>query len=162
MKYCVFPGSFDPPTKGHLDLIRRAAGMFDRVTVAVMVNVAKEGLIPWEERVRMLEKACRDIPNVRVVLWKGLLADFVKQQKKPAVVVRGVRNAAEYEHEAEAAAVNRMLCPGMETVLIPASDGMGMVSSSTVREIAAFGGDYDFLIPEEIQQDIGRYLKNKK
>ena len=160
MKYCVFPGSFDPPTRGHLDLIRRAAGMFDRVTVTVMVNVAKTGVIPWEERVRILKKACADIPNVKVELWKGLLADYMRQQKKPAVVVRGVRNAAEYEHEAEAAAVNRMLCPGLETVLIPASEGMNMVSSSTVREIAAFGGSYDFFIPEEIREDIDRYLKN--
>ena len=159
MRCCVFPGSFDPPTRGHLDLIRRASGMFDRVTVAVMVNISKAGMIPWEERVRMLEKACGDIPNVRVVLWKGLLADFVRSRKKPTVVIRGVRNAAEYEREAEAAAVNRMLCPGMETILIPSSEGMGMVSSSTVREIAAFGGTYDFLIPPEIQQDIDRFLK---
>ena len=160
MKYCVFPGSFDPPTRGHLDLIRRAAGMFDRVTVTVMVNVSKNGLIPWEERVRMLKKACADIPNVRVELWKGLLADYMRQQKKPAVVIRGVRNTAEYEHEAETAAVNRMLCPGLETVLIPASEGMDMVSSSTVREIATFGGSYDIFIPEEIREDIARYLKN--
>lgn len=156
---CVFPGSFDPPTKGHLDLIRRAAGMFDRVTVTVMVNVAKTGVIPWEERVRMLEKACRDIPNVRVDLWKGLLADYIRQQEEPAVVIRGVRNASEFEHEAEAAAINRTLCPGMETLLIPASEGMNMVSSSTVREIAAFGGNYDFLIPAKIRKDIDRYLK---
>ncbi len=159
MRYCVFPGSFDPPTRGHLDLIRRAAAMYDRVTVAVMVNVAKQGTIPWEERVRMLEKACGGIPNVRVELWKGLLADYIRKQKKPTVVIRGVRNASEFEHEAEAAAVNRMLCPGMETVLLPASGGMEMVSSSTVREIAAFGGTYDFLIPPEIQQDIARFLK---
>ena len=156
---CVFPGSFDPPTKGHLDLIRRAAGMFDQVTVTVMVNVAKTGVIPWEERVRMLEKACRDIPNVRVDLWKGLLADYIRQQEEPAVVIRGVRNASEFEHEAEAAAINRTLCPGMETLLIPASEGMNMVSSSTVREIAAFGGNYDFLIPAKIRKDIDRYLK---
>lgn len=159
MRYCVFPGSFDPPTRGHMVLIRRAAAMYDRVTVTVMVNVAKQGIIPWEERVRMLEKACADIPNVRVELWKGLLADYVRKQKKPTVVIRGVRNAAEFEHEAEAAAINRTLCPGLETVLIPASEGMGMVSSSAVREIAAFGGTYDFFIPPEIQQDIDRFLK---
>ncbi len=159
MRCCVFPGSFDPPTRGHLDLIRRAAGMFDRVTVTVMVNVAKQGVIPWEERVRMLEKACGDIPNVRVELWKGLLSDYMRKQEEPAIVVRGVRNAAEFEHEAEAAAVNRTLYPGMETILIPASEGMNMVSSSAVREIAAFGGKYDFFVPKKIQKDIDRYLK---
>ena len=159
MTNCIFPGSFDPPTRGHMDLIRRAAGMFDRVTAAVMVNLSKSGTIPWEERVRMLQKACRDIPNVRVELWKGLLADYVRRQQEPSVIIRGVRSAAEYEREAEAAAVNRILCPGTETILIPASDGMNMISSSTVREIAAFGGEYGFLVPEEIRQDIDRYMK---
>ena len=157
--YCVFPGSFDPPTVGHLDLIRRAAGMFDRVTVAVMVNVAKAGTIPWDERIRILEKMCREIPNVRVELWKGLLADYIQIQEGPTVVIRGDRNAAEFEHEAEAAAVNRTRSPGMETILLPASEGMNMFSSSTVREIAAFGGKYSFLIPKTIRKDIDRYLK---
>lgn len=159
MTYCVFPGSFDPPTNGHIDLIRRAAGMFDRVTVTVMVNIAKAGAIPCEERVRMLEKACAELPNVKVDLWKGLLADYIRKQKKHTAVIRGVRSAAEYEQEASAAAVNRMLCPGMETILIPASDGMSQVASSAVREIAAFGGDYGFLVPAVIREDIDRYLK---
>lgn len=160
MTNCVFPGSFDPPTKGHLDLIRRAAGMFDRVTVTVMVNISKAGVIPYEARAEMLKKACAGIPNVRIDVWKGLLADYVRKQKKKAIVIRGVRNAAEFEQEAAAAAVNKALCPDMETILIPASDGMNQVTSSTVREIAAFGGDYGFLIPEEIRKDIDRYLKN--
>ena len=160
MTNCVFPGPFDPPTKGHLDLIRRAAGMFDRVTVTVMVNISKAGVIPYEARAEMLKKACAGIPNVRIDVWKGLLADYVRKQKKKTIVIRGVRNAADFEQEAAAAAVNKALYPGMETVLIPASDGMNQVTSSTVREIAAFGGDYGFLIPEEIREDIDRYLKN--
>ena len=159
MVSCVFPGSFDPVTKGHMDLIERAAALFDRVTVTVMNNIRKQGAIPVEKRIELLQKACMPFPNVRVELWKGLLADYVRKQKKPTVVIRGVRNAAEFEHEAEAAAINRTLCPGLETVLIPASEGMGMVSSSAVREIAAFGGTYDFFIPPEIQQDIARFLK---
>ena len=90
MKCCVFPGSFDPPTRGHLDLIRRADAMYDRVTVAVMVNVSKQGMIPWEERVRMLKKTCGDIPNVRVELWKGLLADYIRTglvERFPTLIV---------------------------------------------------------------------------
>ena len=107
MSACVFPGSFDPPTRGHLDLIRRAASIMDHVTVCVMVNISKTGSIPSDERARMLEKACRGIPNVTVDRW----------------------------------------------------DGLDNVSSSTVREIAAFGGDYSFLIPPKISKDIDRYLK---
>ena len=155
---CVFPGSFDPPTAGHMDLIRRAAGMFDRVTVAVMVNIGKAGAIPFEERARMLKKACAGLPNVKIDMWKGLLADYVRKQKGTTVVIRGVRDAAEFEREKEAAAVNRVLCPGMETLLLPASDGMSQVSSSTVREIAVFGGDYSFLVPDEIREDIAQHL----
>ena len=158
MSHCIFPGSFDPPTRGHMDLIRRAARLFDRVTVTVMVNKAKNGVIPWEERVRMLEKACRDIPNVRVELWKGLLADYVRKQESPCAVLRGIRSGAEGEQEITAAGINGLLCPGLETILMPAADGLARVSSSAVREIASFGGNYNFLVPEEILEDIGKYL----
>ena len=159
MVQCVFPGSFDPPTRGHLDLIRRAARLFDRVTVTVMINRAKQGVIPWEERVRMLQKACRDIPNVRVEMWKGLLADYVRQQEGPTAVLRGIRSGAECEQELASAKVNGMLCPGMETILMPAAEGLGLVSSSAVREIASFGGDYRMMVPEEIAADIDVFLR---
>lgn len=162
MSHCIIPGSFDPPTRGHLDLIRRAARLFDRVTVTVMVNIAKQGVIPWEDRVRMLRKACRDIPNVQAELWKGLLADYVRKQESPTVVLRGIRNGMECEQELAAAGVNGMLCPGMETILMPAAEGMGQVSSSAVREIASFGGDYSFLVPEEIAEDIGIFLRKQE
>ena len=155
----VFPGSFDPPTRGHLDLIRRAAALCGELTVTVMVNIAKKGAVPAEERVRMLEKACRDIPNVKAERWDGLLADYLREKGAGFAVIRGVRNAAEFEQETAAAALNRALCPGLETILIPAGDGLNQVSSSAVREIAAFGGDYSFLVPAEIRQDIDRYLK---
>ena len=155
----VFPGSFDPPTRGHLDLIRRAASIMDHVTVCVMVNISKTGSIPSDERARMLEKACRGIPNVTVDRWDGLLADYMRMQEPGTTVIRGVRSAGEFEQERAAAAVNRTMCPGLETVLLFAGDGMDNVSSSTVREIAAFGGDYSFLIPPKIAKDIDRYLK---
>ena len=158
MSHCIFPGSFDPPTRGHMDLICRAARLFDQVTVAVMVNRAKAGSIPLEARVSMLQKACRDLPNVRVELWKGLLADYVRMQGTEAVVLRGIRNGMECEQELVSAGVNRLLCPGMETILMPAADGLAQVSSSAVREIASFGGDYGFLVPEEIKEDIDMFL----
>ena len=154
----IFPGSFDPPTVGHMDLIRRASAIFDRLTVAVMVNRAKDGAIPREERVRILRKACAGMDNVDVEMWEGLLADYVRQHPG-SVVVRGVRDASEYDREACAAAVNRKLNPDMETLLLPASDGTACVSSSAVREIASFGGDYSALIPRAVRKDIDRYLK---
>ena len=107
----------------------------------------------------MLEKACRDIPNVSVDRWDGLLVDYMRRQEPGTAVIRGVRSSAEFEQERTAAAVNHALYPGLETILLFAGDGMESVSSSTVREIAAFGGDYRFLIPDQIAKDIDRYLK---
>ena len=109
----------------------------------------------------MLEKACRDIPNVSVDRWDGLLADYMRGQDPGTVVIRGVRSTAEFEQERTAASVNRALYPGLETILLFAGDGMDSVSSSAVREIAAFGGDYRFLIPEQIAKDIDRQLKKE-
>ena len=158
MSACVFPGSFDPVTRGHVNLIERAAGMFDSVTVTVMVNIAKSGVIPYEERVKLLRKACSHLPNVQVELWQGLLADYMRGHPG-SVVVRSVRNTAEFEQEMTAASVNGRLCPGLETVLIPAAAQWADVSSSAVREIAAFGGDISGLVPENICRDILERLK---
>ena len=158
MSGCIFPGSFDPITCGHLDLIRRAAAMFDTVTVTVMVNRSKAGSIPYEDRVRLIRKACADLPNVKAELWQGLLAEYVR--KHPGyVVIRGVRSAEEFEQEKTAAAVNRRLCPGMETILLPASDGLSDVSSSAVREIASFGGDFRRFVPTGIYRELKKWLK---
>ena len=161
MSSCVFPGSFDPVTRGHMDLIRRAAVIFDQVTVTVMINIHKRGVIAPEKRVELLKKACAGLKNVRVEIWDGLLADYMRRQEPGTAVIRGVRSSVEFEQERNAAAVNRALYPGLETVLLFAGDGMDSVSSSTVREIAAFGGDYRFLIPDQIAKDIDRYLKKE-
>ena len=159
MSHCIFPGSFDPPTLGHRDLIFRAARMFDQVTVTVMVNRSKKGIIPWEDRVRMLRTICQDLPNVQVDLWKGLLADYVRNQEDHAFVLRGIRGAMECEQEMTSARINGQLNPGMETVLMPAADGLAQVSSSAVREIASFGGNYSFLVPEEIREEVAVFLR---
>ena len=159
MSSCVIPGSFDPVTRGHTDLIRRAARLFDRVTVVVMVNIRKQGCFSPEERVRLLEKACGEIPNVRVERWEGLLNEYIRQ-KGERTVLRGVRSGTEYDAETIAAQANRMLNPDMETLLMPASDGYQCISSSTVREIAAFGGDIRELIPPECMKEIVRKLSN--
>ena len=159
MSDCVIPGSFDPITLGHLDLIRRTAALFGNVTVTVMVNKEKNGCIPYEDRVRLIRKACGDIPNVKADLWTGLLADYMRQ-RPDTVVIRGVRNAGEFEKEQTAAAVNRRLYPGMETLMMPASEGWNEVSSSAVREIASFGGNFRPFVPECIYPELEKWLKS--
>lgn len=152
-RIAVFPGSFDPITVGHEDLIRRAAACFDRLHVAVLINPAKPGWISREQRVALIRKVCADLPNVQVDLWTGLLADYV-QALGGAVVVRGLRDAADYLSEARMAELNRRLNPKLETVFLLTRPEVAFVSSSAVREIAVFGGDVDPLIPPAIRSDI--------
>jgi len=161
MSGCVIPGSFDPVTKGHTDLIRRAAEMFDRVTVVVMVNVHKQGMLPPEARVRMLKAACREMGNVRVEQWEGLLSGYMRE-KGERTVLRGVRNGTEYDAESAAAQANRTLNPEMETLLLPAGEGTQWISSSAVKEIAAFGGDVREFLPPECAEEILRALSERR
>ncbi len=161
MKSCVIPGSFDPVTRGHTDLFRRAAERFDRVTVVVMVNVRKQGVFPPEERVRLLEKACAGMENVRVERWEGLLSAYMRE-KGEKTVIRGVRGAAEFDAEYAAAQANRLLNPEMETLMMPSGEGLQCVSSSAVREIAAFGGDPRAFLPAECAEEIMETLEKRR
>ena len=158
MKECVIPGSFDPITCGHMNLIERSAKIFDNVTVAVMVNISKSGVIPYQERVEIIRKACQKVPNVKVILWKGLLAEYIKEHPE-CVVIRSVRNCGEFEHEVMSADINRRLCPEMETLLLPASSELSEISSSAVREIASFGGNISGLVPSGVYKEIQKRLK---
>ena len=158
MGSCVFPGSFDPVTCGHMDLIKRASVLFDSVTVAVMVNISKSGVIPFNDRVGILKKACRKIENVKVELWTGLLVDYMKMHPG-SVILRGVRNAQEFEQEINAADINRRILPGTETFLIPASPEWTGVSSSMIRELASFGGNFKQFVPNSVFKDIQKHLK---
>lgn len=160
MNSCVFPGSFDPVTAGHLDLIRRAANLFDTVRVAVLTNVSKQCAIPLEDRIRLLEKACEPYPHVRIEAWDGLLADYMRERGE-RIVLRGVRSVSEFEHEYASALLNRRLNARAETFLVPADPALSAVSSSAVREIAAFGGDLRGLVPEACLKDIQRLLSKK-
>ena len=162
MVSCVFPGSFDPVTVGHLNLISRAAALFDRVTVTVMHNVHKAGTISPEERTEMLRKITAGFPNVTVEKWDGLLADYM-HMKGERILVRGVRNSAEFEQEALSAAANRMLNPEFETLFLCAEPSLAGVSSSAVREISAFGGDIGSFVPGMLKKEITDLLsKNNK
>ena len=159
MSSCVIPGSFDPVTRGHIDLIGRAAKLFERVTVVVMVNIRKTGAFTPEERVRMLQAACLFLPNVRVDLWNGLLSEYMRTQEE-TTVIRGVRSGTEYDSEMVSARANRMLNPRMETLLMPATEGYAWISSSAVKEIAAFGGDIREYVPGECAEEIQAGLAN--
>lgn len=153
MTICAFPGSFDPVTRGHLDLIRRASALFDRVLVTVMINVNKSGAIDPARREDLLRKACADLPNVTVERWDGLLADYMAA-RGANVLLRGVRSAADFAAEASAAAANRLLNDRFETLMMLTDPALEGVSSSAVREIAAFGGDFSAFVPEEIKEEI--------
>ena len=156
---CLFPGSFDPVTNGHMDVIRRAAKIFDRVIVGVLHNPDKQGLFSVEQRVAMLKKACADIPQAEVIAYGGLLADLTRE-KNIRVVIRGVRGTGDLESETAMARINGQLDPGLETLLLPASPGCGEISASMVRQLAAFGGDIRNFLPPECAEEITGRLSN--
>ena len=136
----VYPGSFDPPTKGHEDLVRRSLTLADRLIVAVAVNVGKQPLFSVEERLEMLQTAVGDEPRVTFMSFDGLLAEFAKKVGA-SIIVRGLRAVSDFEYEFQMALMNRQLHPSLETVfLVPAVD-LTYLSSSLVREVARFGGD---------------------
>lgn len=153
-RIAVYPGSFDPVTRGHEDLIRRSLAFVDRVIVAVAVNVAKQPLFTLEERVALLHETVR-IPEVEVQSFEGLLVDFA-QRVGASVIVRGLRAVSDFEYEFQMALMNRTLAPRLETVfLVPAFD-LTYLSSSLVREVARFGGDVSQLVQPSVQQALRR------
>ena len=154
-RIAIYPGSFDPPTRGHEDLIRRSLALADRVIVAVAVNVAKQPLFSVEERLDMLRKAAGDEPRVSFESFEGLLADFARRVGA-GVVVRGLRAVSDFEYEFQMALMNRQLHPSLETVfLVPALD-LTYLSSSLVREVARFGGDVGPLVHPAVAAALAR------
>lgn len=148
MKSALYPGSFDPMTLGHLDIIKRASQMFDRLTVSVLDNKAKNALFSVEERVSILKEATKDLPNVTVVSFDGLTVDYARQNEIH-VSVRGLRAVTDFEYELQIAQTNRKLSNGaLDTVFLTTSLEYAYLSSSTVKEIAAFHGDISQLVPE--------------
>ena len=148
MRRAVCPGSFDPPTMGHLDIVERAAALFDEVVVAVGVNVSKKRLFTPEERIAMLEEVCGGLGNVRVEGFSGLLTDYCREQAAQAVV-KGLRAGADFDYELQMAQMNFHLT-GVETVFLPTSPQHSFVSSSLVKEVASYGGDVSGLVPDSV------------
>lgn len=143
----IFPGSFDPITLGHLDLIKRAAAICDELTIAILINPDKTGDFPLNQRLDMVKSSCEGLSNIRVVNFSGLLVDLARELGINTII-RGVRSTGDLENEMAMAWANAAMLPGLETMLLPASNGLGGVSSSLVRQIARFGGDISLFVPE--------------
>ena len=147
MKIAVCPGSFDPITFGHLDIVRRASGMFDRVIVAVLKNSAKQCTFSVAERVAMIEDSVRGIPNVTAASFDGLLADYTRIVNA-SVIVKGLRAMSDFEYEFQMALINQKINPDVETVFLSSRSEYMFMSSNIVREIARVGGDISQFVPE--------------
>lgn len=149
----VYPGTFDPVTNGHLDIIARSASLFSRVIVAVLQNTDKEPLFTSQERVEMLTAATASWPNVQVETFGGLLVDFAAKQGAH-VIVRGIRAVSDYEYELQMASMNRRLNPNLETVFMLPSETYSYLSSKLVKEICLLGGSVKGLVPEGVESRI--------
>ena len=156
MTRAIYPGSFDPATYGHLDVIRRASVSFDRVVVGVLHNSAKSPLFSVEERVNILEYITKDIPNVKVQSFDGLSVNFARsceaKENEAQVIVRGLRAVTDFEYELQMAQTNRVLAPDVDTVFLTTSLEYAYVSSTIMKEVARFGGDLAKFAPPEIIQ----------
>lgn len=149
----VYPGSFDPVTNGHLDIIERSARVFDEIIVAVLVNPDKKGLFNIEERVELIERIIKHIPNVKVQCFSGLLINFMKQQNSK-VIIKGLRAVSDFEYEFQMSLMNKKLDPDIETTFMMATSKNSFLSSSSVKQVAMFGGCIKDLVPDEIIPDI--------
>lgn len=153
----VCPGSFDPITVGHLDIIRRAAAMFDKLIVVVMVNPKKEYSFSPTERVNLIRAVVTDLPNVEIDYYDGLLADYAKNAGA-SVIIKGLRAMSDFEYEFQMALANKRLNPEVETVFLTTSAENMYLSSSMVKQIASMGGEIRDFVPEKIRKDITERL----
>jgi pantetheine-phosphate adenylyltransferase len=158
MRRAVCPGSYDPPTNGHLDILERAAGLFDEVVVAVLINKSKQGLFTVDERIELLAESVAHLSNVRIDSWHGLLVDYCRQQDVQAIV-KGLRAVSDFDYELQMAQMNQELS-GIETLFMPTKPLNSFLSSSLVKEVARFGGDVSHLLPETVHRRLLERLKD--
>ncbi len=155
----LYPGTFDPPTNGHVDLIERGSKLFDHLTVAILVNPVKNPLFTVEERVEMLEEVTGPLGNVSVDTFDGLMVAFARKVGASAVL-RGIRAISDYEHEFQMALMNRRLAPDVETVFLQPAGRYSFVSSRMVKEVFSFGGDISGLVPSNVVTKLRARIKN--
>ena len=166
MAIAVYPGSFDPVTMGHIDILERTSRIFDKIVVAVVHNVTKQALFTLDERVDLIKNSVKHLPNVEVECFNGLLADFLKN-KEATVIIRGLRSITDFEYESHMSMMNKSLLPDIDTVFIMSNPCYIFVSSSGVKEAALLGGDVSGMVPVEVkkglQEKLQRYsMKAKK
>jgi len=149
MRHCIYPGTFDPITYGHLDVLARAAKLFDRVTVAVALNAGKSPLFAAEQRQTMVQSAVAKFANVSVTTFGGLLVDFAREQQADAII-RGLRALSDFEFEFNMALMNRHLQPAIETIFVMPNEQFSYTSSSLVKQVAKFGGDVAHFVPPNV------------
>ena len=154
----IYPGSFDPITNGHLDLIRRGARLFDRLIVAVLRNEAKQPLFSAEERMEMLREAVTGLTNVSVDSFDGLLVEYATAQRA-TVLLRGIRAVSDYEYELQMALMNRRLQPEIETVCLMSGDAFSFISSRLVKEVISLGGNISGLVPSAVEERLKQRLR---
>ncbi len=160
MKIAICPGSFDPVTHGHLDIVRRAACLFDKVIVLVMTNASKQPLFTKEERMTFLRRSTTGLSNVEVDSYGGLLADYAKQHRA-TVIVKGLRAMSDFEYEFQMALTNRKLNPEAETVFLTTTAEHMYLSSSLVKQVAELGGDISGFVPDCIMPDIMKKITER-
>ena len=161
MKAAVYPGSFDPVTYGHLDVIVRASQIFDELTVSVLNNTQKSPLFSVDERVKILQEVTKDLPNVEIDSYDGLMIDYCRE-KKIHIVIRGLRAITDFEYELQMSQTNQRMKPDIETMFLTTSIEYSYLSSTTVREIAAFGGDVSQFVPEAVEIALREKMKEKR
>ena len=161
MATAVYPGSFDPITYGHLDIIRRASEVFDKVIVGVLKNQTKTPLFDFDERVDMIREVVKEFPNVKVVSFHGLLIEFTDRMHAD-VIVRGIRAVSDFEYELMMAQTNRQLNPGIETMFFATNAKYSFLSSSTVRELAVFDGDISPFVPEYVRKKVYEKIRKQQ
>ncbi|MGL4990381.1 MAG: pantetheine-phosphate adenylyltransferase [Sarcina sp.] len=157
MREAIYPGSFDPITLGHMDIIKRAMKVFDKLTVAVLINVDKKGMFTIEERVQMIKHAISDFENVEVISFSGLLVNLVKEKKEP-IIIKGLRNSTDFNYEMQMDILNKMLDKKCETMYFIADSKYNVVSSSAVKQIIAFNGNIEGMVPSIVSERVKEML----
>ncbi|MBO4629743.1 MAG: pantetheine-phosphate adenylyltransferase [Treponema sp.] len=153
----VFPGSFDPPTNGHLDIIKRASKLFDNLDVLISVNPNKQYMFSEQERLDMLTALLKDYKNVQIHVWEGLIVNYAKQVGAN-VLIRGIRSINDFSYEFELAHMNQKLNPEIETMFVPCKEKFGIVKSSSIKELALFDGDISRMVPPLVEASLKKKL----
>ncbi len=156
---CIYPGSFDPLTVGHADIIERCSALFDKVIIGILNNTSKKPLFSIEERLELVKRSTEHLNNISILAFEGLLVDFVGENA-PTIVVRGLRSSSDFEFEVNLYGMNKLIDSGFETIFLPSSPAHSCISSSLVKEVGRYGGDISKMVPEGILDDIRNRLLN--